>query len=179
MRIVTGKYRHRLINWPDDIKTRPTKDRVREAFYNSLGDFCVDQTVLDLFAGSGSLGLEALSREAAFCYFVDSSNLACKCIKENIKNLKISNATVLCMDYKKALDLLKNKKVKIGLVLLDPPYALLVYKPIIDYLFANDMLKEDAIIVLESDHNLALDDARFQKIKEYKYGITYITVLRR
>ena len=89
MRIVGGKYRHRLIVYPDDAThTRPTKDRVREAIFSAIGDIS-NYNVLDLYAGSGALGIEALSRGASHCVFVDSSLIAIKTIKENVSSLKI------------------------------------------------------------------------------------------
>ena len=89
MRIVGGKYRHRLISFPDDMAhTRPTKDRIREAVFSALGDIN-GYRVLDLYAGSGAMGIEALSRGAKHATFVDVSALAIKTIKDNITSLKI------------------------------------------------------------------------------------------
>ena len=90
MRIVGGKYRHRLIIYPDDMEhTRPTKDRIREAIFSALGDI-TNSNALDLYAGSGAMGLEALSRGASKCAFVDVSPIAIKTITGNLDNLKIT-----------------------------------------------------------------------------------------
>ena len=87
MRIVGGKYRHRLISFPDDMAhTRPTKDRIREAVFSALGDIS-GYRVLDLYAGSGAMGIEAISRGAKHCYFVDKNNIAINCVKENLNSL--------------------------------------------------------------------------------------------
>ena len=95
MRIVGGKYRHRQIIYPNDMEhTRPTKDRIREAIFSAIGD--IDGfDALDLYAGSGAMGLEALSRGAKKCAFVDVSSVAIKTIKDNISNLKINNEEYL------------------------------------------------------------------------------------
>ena len=93
MRIVAGKYRHRLIYWPEDPSIRPTKDRVREAIFAALNDI-EGKTFLDLYAGSGSMGIEALSRGAKEVTFVDKGEPALKCVRENLKLLSIED------DYK-------------------------------------------------------------------------------
>ena len=93
IRIVSGKYRHLILKQPNVTSTRPTMDKVREALMSSLGFFIQNRTVLDLFAGSGALGLEALSRGAKKCVFVDNNFEAIKTIKENIRSLKIEEET--------------------------------------------------------------------------------------
>jgi 16S rRNA (guanine966-N2)-methyltransferase len=121
MRIVGGKYRHRIIIYPDDAThTRPTKDRVREAIFSAIGDIS-NARVLDLYAGSGAMGIEALSRGASHCTFVDISPIAIKTIKENLNNLKIDN---------NEFEVIKNKDInaiesftnKFDLIILVPPY---------------------------------------------------------
>lgn len=180
MRIVGGKYRSRLIKFPLDAKvTRPTKDMVREGLFNALGEDINDAVVLDLFAGSGALGLESLSRGAKFVYFVDTSNLAIKVIKDNLISLKeIDNAELLNKDYYEALIELKDREIKFNIVFLDPPYKKMVIAEIIDFLFANNILSPNGIIIIETDYHLDLIDKRFKKIKEYKYGKTFITIKR-
>ena len=110
MRIVGGIYRRRLIDYPKDFdenyETRPTKDRVREAIFSALTNYVEETFVLDLFAGSGALGIEALSRGASFCDFVDASKDAYKTIIKNLQSLKIENAKAYLGDYKKILEIL-------------------------------------------------------------------------
>ena len=182
MRIVGGKYRRRLISYPSDFEqnyeTRPTKDRVREAIFSALTNYIEDSYVLDLFAGSGALGIEALSREAKYCDFVDVRKDAFKVISNNLSSLGISNAKVYLSDYKKALDTLKNLNKKYSLVLLDPPYKMDIYQEVIDYLVNNNMLEEDAIIVLESDHELDIQ-VTAKEIRHYKYGFIHVNIIKR
>ena len=175
LRIIGGKYRHLQIKAPDVDTTRPTTDKVREALMSALAFDIPNKDVLDLFSGSGALGLESLSRGASSCTFVDTNVKAYKIIKENIKNIKIEEKTeVILQDYKTFLK--NNSSKKYGLVFLDPPYKLKeVYDEIVDILFENDMLTEDAVIVKECDIPFGNDD-RFRKFKNYRYGIIHVSV---
>ena len=169
MRIVGGKYRHRLIIYPDDAThTRPTKDRVREAIFSAIGDI-TNYNVLDLYAGSGAMGIEALSRGASHCVFVDNSVIAIKTIKENVTNLKIPNDEYEIIKNRDlvALDLLKQK---FDLIILDPPYEEGQYEMIVDLLKQKDLLSENAIIVMEANRPIILENIDYKKNKEYHYG---------
>ena len=169
MRIVGGKYRHRLIVYPDDAThTRPTKDRVREAIFSAVGDI-TNYNVLDLYAGSGAMGIEALSRGASHCVFVDNSAIAIKTIKENVANLKIPNEEYEIIKNRDliALDLLKQK---FDLIILDPPYEEGQYEMIVDLLKQKDLLSENAIIVMEANRPIILENIDYKKNKEYHYG---------
>lgn len=172
MRIVGGKYRHRLIDFPDDMAhTRPTKDRIREAIFSALGD--ISNTVaLDLYAGSGAMGLEALSRGAKKCVFVDVSPLAVKVIKNNISNLKINEEEYQLIKDKdiNALESFKNSNQRFDLVFLDPPYEQGDYQGIVNILLNNDLLSNHAMIVIEANHDVNLENIDYQKKKEYHYG---------
>ena len=169
MRIVGGKYRHRLIVYPDDAThTRPTKDRVREAIFSAIGDI-TNYNVLDLYAGSGAMGIEALSRGASHCVFVDNSVIAIKTIKENVTNLKIPNEEYEIIKNRDliALDLLKQK---FDLIILDPPYEEGQYELIVELLKEKDLLSENAIIVMEANRPIILENIDYKKNKEYHYG---------
>lgn len=174
MRIVGGKYRHRIITWPDDqTNTRPTKDRVREAIFSALGDIS-GSVVLDLYSGSGAMGIEALSREAAFCYFVDIAPIALKTIKGNINSLNIPNDEYMVIS-RKDIDAIKFIDKKIDLLILDPPYKEGKYNEIIEE--CKNVLSPNCTIVCESDKKLSFDEVGYKKIKEYKYGETIVTIL--
>ena len=177
IRIVSGKYRHLILKQPNVTSTRPTMDKVREALMSSLGFFIQNRTVLDLFAGSGALGLEALSRGAKKCVFVDNNFEAIKTIKENIRSLKIEEETeVIKNEY---MSYLQNSNEIFSLVFLDPPYKEKdSYENVISYLLKEQRLSKDGIIVLESDFPFE-DDARFTKTKHYRYGIVHVTILWR
>lgn len=177
LRIIGGKYRHLIIEAPSVDTTRPTTDKVREALMSALSFYLQDQDVLDLFAGSGALGLEALSRGAKSATFVDMNVQAVKCIKRNIEKMKIEEETnVYQTTY---MDFLKNNKKKFGVVFLDPPYKMKeVYDEIVDYMLEHDMLSEHAVIVKECDVSFPSDE-RFRKYKTYKYGIIHVSVFWR
>ena len=172
MRIVGGKYRHRLINFPLDMAhTRPTKDRIREAIFSALGDITNAQ-VLDLYAGSGAMGLEALSRGAKKATFVDVSPLAVKVIKTNLDSLKIHEEEYRLIKDKdsNALKMFREENTKFDLIFLDPPYDLGQYQDIVNQLIADDLLNKNAVIVIEANHDVDLENIDYQKKKAYHYG---------
>ena len=178
MRIVGGKYRHRLISFPDDAAhTRPTKDRVREAIFSALGDIS-GYRVLDLYAGSGAMGLEALSRGASHATFVDISSLAIKAIKDNVTSLKIPENEYEIIRNKDvvAIEYFKQRNAQFDLLILDPPYDEGKYEEIVNQLFFNNSLSEKAIIVMEANRVINLENIEYQKNKEYHYGdiVVYI-----
>ena len=181
MRIVGGKHRSRNIDYPTNQEiTRPTKDVVREGVFNALSFDVSDAIVLDLFAGSGSMGLESLSRDAKRVYFVDKDKNAISIINKNIKMLnEEKNTEVLNYDYLDALNDFIKRKIEFDIVILDPPYKLDIIDEIIDILINNHILKEHGIIVIETDYPLTLDDSRFIKNKTYKYGRTLVTIRRK
>ena len=172
MRIVGGKYRHRLISFPDDMAhTRPTKDRIREAVFSALGDIN-GYRVLDLYAGSGAMGIEALSRGAKHTTFVDISSLAIKVIKNNLDNLKVDNNEYSIIKSKDvlAIESFKDNNKQFDLVILDPPYETGEYEKVVELLFNNSLLSEHAIIVMEANRFIKLENIDYKKNKEYHYG---------
>ncbi|MCQ2792391.1 MAG: 16S rRNA (guanine(966)-N(2))-methyltransferase RsmD [Bacilli bacterium] len=171
MRVVAGSFRHRELVWPKSQTIRPTKDMVREALFSALGQKVINSVVLDLFAGSGALAIEALSRGAKFAYFVDHDKLAIEAIKQNLTNLAIKNAQVYLLDYQ---DALKKINEKIDILFLDPPYQMNDYQSIIDQV--NHLLNDKSVIIIESD-SLVKIKMPMNKMKEYKYGKTFVTIL--
>ena len=172
MRIVGGKYRHRLIVFPDDMAhTRPTKDRIREAIFSAIGDIS-GYRALDLYAGSGAMGIEALSRGASHVTFVDVSPLAVKTVNDNLNTLKAdkSEYQVLKTNDMSAIDYFKEKQDKFDLVFLDPPYEKGEYEKIVSLLQSNNLLSDKAILILESNRSIKLENIDYQKNKEYHYG---------
>ena len=172
MRIVGGKYRHRIIIYPDDAShTRPTKDRVREAIFSALGDIS-NARVLDLYAGSGAMGIEALSRGASHATFVDVSPVAIKTIKANLASLKVNENEYEIIKNRdiNALDYLKQKGNKFDLIILDPPYEEGQYEMIIDKMNSDGLISKDAVMVLEANRPIKLENIDYQKNKEYHYG---------
>ena len=181
MRVIGGKYRHRLLSWPEDVKhIRPTKDRIREAIFSALGDIDNYQC-LDLYSGSGAMGIEALSRGASHSTFVDINQIAIKTTLDNLKSLNINNSEyeVIGVDDISALKRFHELKQSFDLVFLDPPYKEGKYQEIIDMLFQLNLLNEAAIIVVEADHPFKVEESRFNKIKDYKYGDIFVSILWR
>ena len=144
MRIISGSRKGHRIVAPKGLATRPTGDRVREAAFNLIGP--VDEaSVLDLYAGSGAMGLEALSRGAARAVFVESDREGCRAIERNLDKLRLTGATVLCREVLRAL---AAERRKYDLVLLDPPYDMTDYAPLARYL--TGVLADAGLLVVES-----------------------------
>lgn len=181
MRIVGGKYRHRLIKWSGDMATtRPTKDRIREAIFSALGNI-EGFNALDLYAGSGAMGLEALSRGCKKASFVDSSKEAIRIIKDNLVSLSINENEYSLFNNKdiEAIDLFNKNNECFDLIFLDPPYIDEGFLNIINLLFNKDLLSKEAIIVVETNKIQDFSNYQFSKIKEYKYGEIRVYILRR
>ncbi|MGH3103288.1 MAG: 16S rRNA (guanine(966)-N(2))-methyltransferase RsmD [Gaiellaceae bacterium] len=147
MRIIAGSRKGHTIVAPKGVSTRPTGDRVREAAFNLIGP--VDGAdVLDLFAGSGAMGLEALSRGAARAVFVESDRQACRAIDRNLERLRLTGATVLCQDAGRALAAETAARRRYDLVLVDPPYGQFAALGLAARLPA--VLAEDGLLVVET-----------------------------
>lgn len=176
MRIIGGEYRHRKILWPKDTSIRPTKDRIRESIFNALSNI-EGKVFLDLYAGSGAMGIEALSRGAGFSYFVDINPSAISCVKENLKSLSIDSNRFHIL-YEKDIDALKyfrDNNIKFDIVFLDPPYKKGEYGYVVNLLFEYDLLNESAIVITESEPDIRLIET-FSKHRNYKYGNIFINI---
>ncbi len=181
MRIIAGKYRRRLISYPDDAsKIRPTKDRVREALFSALGNI-ENKAFLDLYAGSGSMGLEALSRGCEKVYFVDNYSLAIRTVKNNLASLNIPNDQyeVMFMNDKEALKKLSERSLSFDLIYIDPPYKSENYMEIINLILSYSLLNNGGRLILESDKQINMPLDLFSKNNQYKYGDIFVTVLWR
>lgn len=177
MIVISGKYKGKKINGFDIIGTRPTMDRVKESMFASIQNKIKKSIVLDLFAGSGQLGIEALSNGAKFVYFFDKSDTCINVIKSNLKSLNDSNNLVMKDDYQKALLYLKDK-VKFDIIILDPPYNDFLINDVLDSIFKYDLLNDDGIIVCEYEKELVFTD-KFNIIKQKKYGKKYVTIYKK
>jgi 16S rRNA (guanine966-N2)-methyltransferase len=173
VRIVAGTHRGTRIFAPTGLDTRPTSDRVREAAFNLIGP--IDGTaVLDLYAGSGAMGLEALSRGAAGAVFVESDRDACRTIERNLEKLRLTGAEVACRDV---LRFLPAERRRFDLILVDPPYELLesVAVPLATYL--PPLLAENGLVVLESSAREEPELPPLAVRTSRRYGSTRITLL--
>ena len=184
MRIITGTARGvRLDTLPGE-NTRPTSERAKEAIFSMLQFELRNACVLDLFAGSGQMGLEALSRGAKEAVFCDASREAVKIVEKNLVKTRLAlQGEVLCMDFERALQGMRKRKI-FDLVFLDPPYALGALPRALRRLTEGGLLAPGAKIVCESaspEDVFAGEDAlasRFEILRTAKYGVAYVTVLR-
>lgn len=177
MKVISGKYKGRNLLGYNIDGTRPTMDRVKESIFSMLQSKINDSICLDLFAGSGNLGIEALSEGAKCCYFVDHNKKAISVLKENINNIGIDNCFIVYNDYLKALD---SFNVKFDIIFLDPPYNSNYIEKSIDKIIDNDLLSEFGLIVCESDSidRIVYPDC-LEVVKDKKYGDKYVVFLRK
>lgn len=181
MRVISGEYGGRRLKALDGDNTRPTTDKVKESIFNMIGPYFDGGTALDLYAGSGSLAIEAVSRGMDRAICIEKNFAAIKIIKENIAVTKESEKFVIKkMDANKALEFLKEAGTKLTLVLLDPPYAEQEIEKQISQMLAYDLLTEDALIVCETDKSVVLPETigTLVKTRETTYGITQITIYK-
>ena len=180
MKIISGKYKGRNILGFNIDGTRPTQDRVKENLFNMINEDIKDKVVLDLFAGSGNLGLEALSREAKYTYFVDNNLKAINIIKKNIDNIIIDNCKVLKLDYKKALSYFKDNNIKLDIIFLDPPYETSHIEQSLFLIDKYSLISNNGIVICESnDINKIVYSKEYKVLKEKKYGDKYIVILKK
>ncbi len=180
MKVISGIYKGRILEGYTMNGTRPTMDRVKESLFSTIQNYIKDSVVLDLFAGSGNLGIEALSEGAKEAYLVDYNKKAINVIKKNIDNIKISNCTVLNMDYKKSLEHFKQNNIKFNLIFLDPPYKTDYIEKALSLINENDLLDSSGIIVCESNSlDKIVYSEDYTKIKEKKYGDKYIVIIKK
>ena len=167
MRVITGSARGRRLKTPEGQDIRPTTDNVKESVFNILQFDIEGRRVLDLFAGTGQLGIECLSRGAREAVFIDADRDAVKIVKENLKTCGFS-APVLQQD---ALSYLNNCG-KFDLVFIDPPYDADLYEPVLEKINSVDILSDGGIILCESRRETVLPEMRrpYYKKKEYRYG---------
>ena len=158
MRVISGRLKGRRLIAPNGLATRPTADRIRESVFNILGGRIQAKHVLDLFAGTGALGIEALSRGAEQAVFIDRARAALDAIHGNIKNLGLENQTrVIQWDILKNLNCLSSSAVLFDLVFMDPPYADQAVPPTLEALVACGKLAPGARIVIEHSARIPLD----------------------
>ncbi len=179
MRIIAGSRRSRIIKSLPGENTRPTLDVVKEAGFAKIGPWIQGRNVLDLFAGSGNIGLEALSRGAKFTYFVDGSNQSCNVIKDNIESLDLSKqSSVYRMDAYQACRFFKNKNIVFDLVYLDPPYQKLDLSKLLSALYPITTI--ESLIIYEClKDDLVEIHAPYYLDKTSSYGRIALYFIRR
>lgn len=180
MKVISGKYKGRTLEGFDMIGTRPTMDRVKESLFAMIQTTIPNRIVLDLFSGSGNLGIEALSQGASFSYFVDYQRKAVQTIERNLSRIGIAEAKVFCMDYQKALIMFSSENISFDIIFLDPPYRTDYIEKSIALIDEKDLLNEKGLLICESDSlDKMIYSSHFQVVKEKKYGDKYIVILQK
>ena len=179
MKIISGKYKGRVLEGFDIAGTRPTMDRVKESLFAMIQSYLEDATVLDLFAGSGNLGIEALSEGAKEIYLVDKNKKACQVIKRNVNKIGIEASDIFCGDYKSALKKYQEQSIKFDIIFLDPPYQTDLVKKSIEIIEKYELLSKNGIIVAESNTlDKIIYSDKLEIVKSKKYGDKVVAILR-
>ena len=173
MRVIAGSARRLVLKTPAGYETRPTSDKVKETLFNILMPYIYSDTVfLDLYSGSGAIGIEALSRGAGKAVFIERNREALACINENLKTTRLAEkAQVVNSDVMSALYRLDGKE-SFDIIFMDPPYDNGYERMVLEYLSSSSLAKKDAVIVIEASNETSwdyLDDAGFEIIKLKKY----------
>ena len=160
------------------IGTRPTMNRVKESMFASIQNYIDNSIVLDLFCGTGSLGIEALSMGASRCYFVDNNKDILRYLNKNINNLGInSKSIIVSKDYRDSLLYFKNNNIKFNIVLVDAPYKMEVMEDVIELVTKYDLLLDNGILVLEYSFDKLKDKySNLELIRSKKYGDKYVNI---
>ncbi len=176
MRIIAGDFKGRRLFAPKDDRIRPTTDKVKESIFNMIAPYLEDAVVIDLFSGTGNLGLEALSRGAKRCYFGDKSKESMALTRQNVALCKQQDRAIAILgDYEYVLGKIREKA---DLIFLDPPYQEGLMTDCFHIISQENLLSEDGVIVAEHGAKDPLDDeiAGFTKIKERIYGTISISI---
>lgn len=176
MRIVAGEFKGRRIEMPVNNDIRPTSEKVKEALFSIITGNVPDAVCVDLFAGTGSLGLEAISRGASKCYFGDNSRSSIELVRRNVEYCRAEDRSVICFgSYEKVLNKISEP---VDIFFLDPPYKKGLYEDCIQIISELELLSEEGIIVTEHDTRDEFPEeiAGFIKLKERSYGSKTITI---
>lgn len=179
MRVITGIAKGHKLKAPKGLNTRPTTDRIKETIFNIINVY-PDDIVLDLFSGSGSVGIEFLSRGAKKCFFIDNDTSSYKTIIENIEKTKLKDKSeTYKLNYTNALNVLKNKNIKLHYIFLDPPYSKDLINQSIILIDEYNLLAEDGIIIAEHEKELKLDCFKNKYvINTRNFGDTSVSFLK-
>jgi len=181
VRIIGGKFKGRKLRSVRGTRTRPTAERTREAIFNIIAFQVHDVNVLDLFAGTGALGIEALSRGAQSAVFIDISNPSLSILRENLAGLSVESSTrVIRWDLAANLNCLLSMPRAFDLVFMDPPYNKNLIKPALDHLHTSQSLDSDARVIVEHSQREPVDPdpLLFDIVDHRKYGKTLVSFLR-
>jgi len=179
MRIIAGEFRGRKLSCPKTLNIRPTSDRVRENLFNILSARCEGATFLDLFAGVGTVGLEAISRGAKRAMFVDESAQSLKYLKKNLELCK-DRSQIIPANVLNALNVFQKQKMKFDIIFIDPPYDDDWSKRSLEKIDQLNLLEADALIIVQHSkrEKIGNDWKRFSEMDQRRYGDTILTFLR-
>ncbi len=178
MRVISGSARGLKLLAPEGLDTRPTTDRVKESIFNILQPYIPCTNALDLFSGSGAMGIEALSRGCKGCVFVENNRNALEIIHKNLEKSRLSSSSVVI--FGDAFDYLKGCSEKFDLIFLDPPYNKGLLSAAMDIIYENGLLTDNGIVLAESEAGgETVSDSPLKCFKQAKYGKTVISVFRR
>ena len=175
MRVISGKLKGRILKGYNIDGTRPTMDRVKESLFGTIQNYLKDSIALDLFAGSGSLGIEALSNGAKTCYFVDNGREIKKILQKNL--VGIEGSIFMDTDYQNALSNFDKKDIQFDLIFLDPPYYEHLINNSIELIKEYNLLAPNGIIICEFVDE-KINDYGYELIKDKKYGDKYINIYK-
>lgn len=178
MRIIAGSARGHRLKSLEGMNTRPTQDRVKESVFNIIMNYISERKVLDLFSGTGNLGIEAISRGASHALMVDKNPSCVKIITDNLIHTKLEDrAKVVCEDVILAIRRLKGQKF--DLIFMDPPYSKGHIQPTIDAIFENNILACSGIIVVERSKTDEMTQSQiYQIVREQTYGDTVVSFIK-
>lgn len=178
MRVISGYLKGRVVEGYNTIGTRPTMDRVKESMFASIQNYTNNAKVLDLFSGSGSLGIEAISMGAKKCYFVDNGREILNILNKNINNLNIKDKSIIInKDYREALLYFKNNNIKFNIILVDAPYKMKVMNEVIDKIDKYNLLEDNGVLVLEYSMDILKDNYNnLILLKSKKYSDKYVNI---
>ena len=181
MKVISGFLKGRKILGYDIEGTRPTMDRVKESIFGSIQNYVDGSVVLDLFAGSGNLGIESISNGAKYCYFVDNNKNAINTINKNISNFNIGEyVKVMNMDYKKALEYYKDNNISFDIIFVDPPYKYEIMEELINTIREYNILNDNGILVLEFSFDKLSDTySGYILKKKKKYGDKFVYIFKK
>lgn len=181
MRVISGYLKGRNIEGYNTIGTRPTMNRVKESMFATIQNYIPNSIVLDLFSGSGSLGIEAISMGANKCYFVDNGKEILNILNKNINNLNIKDkTTIISKDYKESLLYFKNNNTKFNIILVDAPYKMKVMNEVIELVNKYNLLEDNGLLVLEYSIDILNDNyTNLKLLKSKKYGDKYVNIYQK
>ena len=181
LRIIAGTAKGHKIKTPKGIFLRPTSDRVKESLFNILSGMIAGADVLDLYAGTGNLGIEALSRGAGSAVFVDREPANCSLIRENLIHTKLmGNARIIRSDALKAIEKLSGERLKFDIIFLDPPYNKKIIEKALKYIENNDIIKKSGVIAAERDIDEEVPEKTsvLKLVRNERYGDTVLSFYR-